>query len=130
GSRRRLPSLRPAAPSASTDSQRADGSSSRSSARNTGAPPWRLPPCSRLREGRVMRVSAANEPRERSAPAQRRARERAGESEGGSPASRLREGRVMRVSAANEPRERSAPAQRRARERAGESEGGSPASRL
>jgi hypothetical protein len=32
-----------------------------------------------------MRTSAASEPRERSAPAQRRARERVGESEGQSP---------------------------------------------
>jgi len=35
-----------------------------------------------------MRVSTANEPRERSAPAKRRARERVGESEGRSPSER------------------------------------------
>ena len=92
------------------------------------------------------RTSAASEPRERSAPAKRRARERVGESEGRSPSvitdRALADTGVQtmfdvfaaeiekRTSEASEPRERSAPAQRRARERVGESEGRNPSVRM
>src|SRR5881392_4269166 len=83
------------------------------------------------------RASTASEPRERSAPAKRRARERVGESEGRSPSEKTRSYLIMagglataRASTASEPRERSAPAKRRARERAGESEGRSPSDNI
>ena len=63
------------------------------------------------------------EPRERSEPTKRRARGRAGESEGEAP-------RIgLRASMASEPRDRSEPTKRRARARVGESEGRSPSDR-
>jgi len=68
------------------------------------------------------RANAVSEPRERSEPAKRRARERAGEFEGRSPS--------MRANVVSEPRERSEPATRRARERVGEFEGRSPSTRI
>ena len=83
------------------------------------------------RRGAISHMPAserASEPRERSAPAKRRARARVGESEGRSPSDETR-GHLTnaeRASIASEPRDRSAPAKRRARARVGESEGRSP----
>src|SRR4051812_14974136 len=65
-----------------------------------------------------------SEPRERSEPAKRLARERVGEFEGRSPSSEKVASRAQR----SEPRERSEPAKRLARDRVGEFEGRSPSS--
>src|SRR5262245_59739045 len=67
------------------------------------------------------RANVVSEPRDRSEPAQRRARARVGESEGRSPHKKCQRANVV-----SEPRDRSEPAQRRARARVGESEGRSP----